>query len=310
MQECDKFDRDVQECESSVQSGTGEERYCDDSSDYSCDSDFSSVNSDKFFDGGDLNELLSNEVSLTSSQMSSFSPGQVTQDDVQGYSDVAQCSQANSAVMCALPDTSAPLSQELAVWALKHPSVTHASLDDLLKLLIKHGHEDLPKRAKTLLKTPRSTKGLMTDLCSGQYWYGGILNGIKSRLHCENITQVHGQSIHVDIFIDGISPCKKVKLHVVALAGCIVGQKKPFVIALWCGRTRDPVGIHEFFGDFIAEAAVMKEGFVLYDIFCKLVIEKYIGDTPAREWMLQVVMFNAFWGRERCVLYLDELVPQ
>lgn len=44
---------------------------------------------------------------------------------------------------------------ELAEWALKN-KCTRKTLNDLLAILRRHGHNDLPADARTLLQTPRT----------------------------------------------------------------------------------------------------------------------------------------------------------
>ena len=129
----------------------------------------------------------------------------------------------------------------------------------------------------------------------------------------------------IDIFVDGISPYDSVRQTVVALAGCVGGQKKPFVIALWCGKIHEPDNVDLFFKDFIDDAKnLMENGFVIDggqgSFF--LIIEKVIGDALARAWCLRTVIPpHAFYCCERCVssyvflkavifyLFIEVLVP-
>jgi len=172
--------------------------------------------------------------------------------------------------------------------------------------LRKHGHTELPKSAKTLLKTPRNTSGLIRNFCGGEYWYGGILDGIKSRLTFGDFQNFQpGHTVTIDIFVDGISPYKSAKKHLCAIAGCVVEQKKPFEIALWCGNIKEPDDVDQFFEDFVAEAKVLlRDGFRIDGIpsTFSLKIDKYIGDALARAWMLRIVVPpHSFHCCERCV---------
>jgi hypothetical protein len=67
---------------------------------------------------------------------------------------------------------------------------------------------NLPKRAKSLLKTPRSSKDLVKSLCGGLYWYNGILKNIQPMLESSTLQQ---DTVSIDVFVDGMSPFKSVK---------------------------------------------------------------------------------------------------
>ena len=72
------------------------------------------------------------------------------------------------------------LGQSLAKCAVDN-GWTHQSVDQLLLILRDHGHEDLPKTARTLLKTPRSVHGEIK--CGGEYVFLGLTQNLKRILH-------------------------------------------------------------------------------------------------------------------------------
>lgn len=97
------------------------------------------------------------------------------------------------------------LANDLATWAV-HRNITINALSHLLKILRKNNHEFLPKCAQTLLKTPRSTTLLIRGLKGGgEFWYYGILSGLKIILS-EEILQTLPNVIEIDVFFDGFSP--------------------------------------------------------------------------------------------------------
>lgn len=64
------------------------------------------------------------------------------------------------------------LSKQLILWAIKF-WISHEALSALLLILRNFGHKELPKLARTLLRTPR--KAVKTRLCApGEYLYRGI----------------------------------------------------------------------------------------------------------------------------------------
>lgn len=191
-----------------------------------------------------------------------------------------------------------PLTSKLGEWTAQH-NICPNALDKLLKILIDYNNPDLPRCAKTLLKTPRSTRGLITEVAGGQHCYFGISNGISTRI-TSNFAP-NGQSVEVDVFIDGISPYKSAKLHLWVIAGCLTnGKTPPFVISIWCGKIHEPDNVTEFFEDFIQEANLLKtEGFTYNGNIHPFKIRNYIADAPARAMIKCVKKHNSYHGCER-----------
>lgn len=79
-------------------------------------------------------------------------------------------------------------------------NVTLYALSDLLKILRNNNHKFPPLCAQTLLNTPRSTVLLIRELeGGGQFWYYGILSGLKTVL-CEEILEALFDIIEIDVF--------------------------------------------------------------------------------------------------------------
>lgn len=99
------------------------------------------------------------------------------------------------------PTTSeATLRQDLKKWAAKN-KCQHSSLNELLDLLRRQGHE-LPRDARTLLQTPRNVPVLTK--CGGQYIYFGIEQGIIRNLSKYQKIAENIDSIELLINIDGL----------------------------------------------------------------------------------------------------------
>lgn len=161
-------------------------------------------------------------------------------------------------------------------------NVTLYALSDLLKILRNHNHKFLPRCAQTLLNTPRSTVSLIRELESGgQFWYYGILSGLKSVL-CEEILESLSDIIEIDVFFDGFSPYKSIRHFLWPIAGCIAGRNEVFIIAIWCGETKCPPDLDAYLEDFINESLELINGFSVKNRRYKLKIRNVIADAPAR----------------------------
>lgn len=67
---------------------------------------------------------------------------------------------------------------DLCEWSIKN-NISHMALSELLVLLKKHTHSELPVTARTLLKTKRSANHDIINVGNGFYWHYGVQNCIK-----------------------------------------------------------------------------------------------------------------------------------
>lgn len=72
-----------------------------------------------------------------------------------------------------------PLTNELCKWANEF-QINQIALTSLLQVLSRHGHNDLPRDARTLLNTPRPGTHDIKTLSKGQYVHYGLLKALTS----------------------------------------------------------------------------------------------------------------------------------
>ncbi len=85
---------------------------------------------------------------------------------------------------------------DLADWAVTN-NQTHKSLNDLLTIFRKHGHNELPKDSQTLLCTPKVVE--RQAKCNGEYIYYGLEIGLRrTPLQCPDSTDHIAVTINVD----------------------------------------------------------------------------------------------------------------
>lgn len=165
----------------------------DESADASDDEYFFDANSDGNDDIFDL-EYESDDTDDTDSNNSD--------SDVDMSEDEAECDFNFS-----FADT---LSTALILWAIAF-GISHTALSALLVILRKFGHNELPKLARTLLRTPR--KAVVPRPCApGEYFYRGI-QYYMYQYNDDFLTEC--DTVEVDFFIDGlsVSDSKNVAYH-------------------------------------------------------------------------------------------------
>ena len=189
---------------------------------------------------------------------------------------------------------------KLINWALTN-KITHVALNQLLKILKEHGHDNLPLSARTLLHTPAETVKLQ-KMGSGEFWFNDFSKNIQSLL--EHLDNQH-TSLSIIIHIDGLPPYKSSLIQfwpILFLFEEIPGP--PMVAAIYCGETKPP--LQEYLKDFILELKqLIKNGLTIKgpnqkEINITFNINYIVCDTPARSFIKGVVGFSAFHGCIKC----------
>ena len=122
------------------------------------------------------------------------------------------------------------LNQSLAKCALEN-GWTHNSIDELLKVLRIHGHEELPKTARTLLKCPRDIG--VSNKCGGEYVYLGLKENIVRILNDDPITS--NDTLEILVNIDGLPLYKSSPKSVWGIL-CVLNNSEVFVVCLYYGQ--------------------------------------------------------------------------
>lgn len=173
------------------------------------------------------------------------------------------------------------------------------ALTALLGLLRLH-HPDLPKDARTLLKT--EAKFSIGRKCVGLYYYIGILSSFKEKLHQAFQSFENGCTFKLQINIDGLPLFKSSGIQVWPIIGRLLSfpNKEPAVIALFSGPHK-PKPAEVFLEDFVAELKELESGidFEGKQIFVQL--DSVICDTPARAFVKNIKFHNGYFGCDKCV---------
>ena len=162
---------------------------------------------------------------------------------------------------------------KLANWAGTF-NVTHAALSALLCILCNY-FPNLPKDARTLLKTPRAVNTIKVD--NGSYYHFGVANGIKKILEKYPCNQPKDK-ITFQVGIDGLPLFKSSADSFWPIIGlldkpCI---KEPFLIGLYHG-VKKPSNAADLLSHFVEEMQDLETvGLLYHKNFIKVVISAII----------------------------------
>jgi len=217
-------------------------------------------------------------------------------DDIDNYSedmnnnfDSKSASSSNDNVSQSDSDTS--MKSKIQKWCIEE-NVRHSSVNKLLKILKVHINiENLPKDARTLLKTSRTV--LVKKLGNNGYLH---YIGITSNLQIKH--KYYGDTIQLTFNIDGI-PIHKSSLKQFWPILCYVTDKRYqyelFLVSLFLGDNK-PEPITEYFEEFILELKELCENGIFHDksnMKFKVVIRAFICDTLAH-CMIKCCMIKSY----------------
>jgi len=148
------------------------------------------------------------------------------------------------------------LANDLCQWANEF-RINQNAVTSLLRVLSKHGHNNLPGDARTLLSTPRSGTHEINNLSIGQYVHYGLLKALTSIAKYFPHAFRHLNIINLDLNIDGLPIAKSSKSQLWPILGRISSLPfAPFVIGVYHGYQK--ACLSEFLQPFIDEYLDLK----------------------------------------------------
>ena len=169
-------------------------------------------------------------------------------------------------------------------------------------------HPDLPRDARTLLRTPRSTRVKSTG--NGSYFHFGILKSLSSLKEMKDVLSENLPEILVislQINIDGlpISKSGSKQLWPILARVCKPFSSDPFMVGLYCGESK-PESLRDLYlEDFIQEMENFQRAPANINVNGKdcpahITLSCFVCDTPARSYVKQTKGHSGYFACERC----------
>ena len=197
-------------------------------------------------------------------------------------------------------------------WSLKH-NIPRNALSNLLRIL-KPKYPDLPRDARSLLRTPR-TVAVKELSCGGKYFHWGILQGLSRKMlagfkmqHCSRLTcclkEMYGANlITLSVNIDGLPLTKSTNYSFWTILGKVdyCNDREPFLIGVFWGKKKTG-NVAEFLSSFTEEVKLLEQqGLHFGEGHFHFRIGAIICDAPARSMIKCVKPHNGYYGCEHCV---------
>ncbi|KAL0148339.1 hypothetical protein M9458_056319 [Cirrhinus mrigala] len=189
------------------------------------------------------------------------------------------------------------LAAELSTWASEH-QIKHNALDNLLKLLQRHGHNELPSTARTLLHTPRQLD--VKQISGMEYVYFPLTQKLQEALdsYSPDATELH--CLDLSFNIDGLPLYKSSKTCMwPVLCAVMLDPVTIFPTALTSGLSR-PTDLG-FLEDTVRELGhLMNHGIHYRGRKIKVNLRCFVCDAPARALVKNIKLFSGYFGCDRC----------
>ena len=174
-------------------------------------------------------------------------------------------------------------------------NVTQTSFGSLLEIL-RQFHPGLPKDLRTLLRTP-TDYNIRRMAGSGEYFHFGLRSGLEAcSMSCSLPTH-----LQLQFNIDGLPLFKSSAREFWPILCQVKGASaEPFVVGLYCGRTK-PQSLEDFLNEFVADIqAALKNGVVVNGCDRTVAIHCFVCDAPARAFVKNVKGHTGYFGCDKC----------
>lgn len=218
-------------------------------------------------------------------------------------SDSSVCVMENVCVInSAVPNENAPgrLADELRK-CFNANNISQKCITNLLDILRRHGHQDLPVDARSLMRTPRCTKNKLVNFVHGQYVHFGLEQGIEDTVLRYNCNDTE---LSFNINVDGLPISKSSGSQFWPILGDLLIQDKhtePFVIGVFHGLKK-PGNPNEFLKYFVDEYLHLKiTGICIQNKMYSIKLNNIICDAPARAYILNIKHHSGYSGCTKCI---------
>lgn len=254
-------------------------------------------------------EEISVESYLDSDQAGDYSVNDISDahesssDSFSSDSNISSSSSSNISSSSSSNEEPKDLAQDLRDWIIHH-NVDTVKVNSLLRIFKYHGHNELPKDSRTLLKTLRHTSGI-SKVANGEYWHIGLKIGLKVFL---DLHPAYDEDISFATNIDGIPLTESSSTNFWPILVGVFSFKKGIVgdifpVGVFCGDTK-PGSLDEYLDPFIQELLDLNEsGFEFggKNFKCNL-YGPFILDTPARSFVKNTKGHTGYYSCDKCTI--------
>ncbi|XP_035909213.1 uncharacterized protein LOC118510917 isoform X1 [Anopheles stephensi] len=190
---------------------------------------------------------------------------------------------------------------ELRRWAIS-TNQSYNSISQVMEIIRNVSSCNLPKDARTLLKTHRNDSNEVVTINGSQYWYNGIRRCLLNELSRSDIALDSYSKLELNVSIDGLPIFKSSNLQFWPILFNVhnIPEVPVMTIAVYSGSTK-PADIDQFLQPFVDELNfLMENGITINNKKISIELRVIIADSPARAYIEGVAGFNSRDGCLKC----------
>lgn len=183
--------------------------------------------------------------------------------------------------------------KEIKEWAIRtNQSAVHTN--HLLKILRSAGHS-VPKDSGSLKNTPRQLNIIQKE--NGKFLKIGFNRNLQ---HFCSTTNFEGDTLMIDLGIDGVLLYSNSKLDCWPILFRVVGSRDVYVFGIYAGIGK-PKNSEELMREYVNEYLEYNtKGFQFNGRQIKIISRAYILDSPGKSLLLEIKYFNGYSSCPRC----------
>lgn len=182
-------------------------------------------------------------------------------------------------------------------------NVAHSIANELLVILRKHGHVDLPKDVRVLLKTPRNVSSNIKSLGSGHYIHFGISYVLERSIKTYS-KFIKGNKIKLNINIDGVPLSKSSGSQfwpIMASIENINTYTLPFIIGIYHGMCK-PNDANDYLLDFVNDFTLISQtGIIVSNKKYTVTLNAILCDAPAKSFITYTKSHTGYFSCSKCI---------
>jgi len=180
----------------------------------------------------------------------------------------------------------------------------HNTANELLAILRKHGHVDLPNDVRVLLTTSRNASANIKSLGNGHYIHFGIASTLKRFIQIYSNKFIKGNEIKLNINIDGLPLSKSSGSQfwpIMASIEDIDVYTLPFIISIYHGMCK-PNDANDFLLDFVNDFILLSStGIIVSNKKYTITLNAILCDAPAKSFITYTKGHTGYFSCSKCI---------
>ncbi|KAM7306470.1 uncharacterized protein ISCGN_010173 [Ixodes scapularis] len=171
--------------------------------------------------------------------------------------------------------------------------MTHANINEVLDFCRRRGIPDLPKDARTVMRTERKAK-LDSDRSFAHFGFEVGIRQAWGTAPVPRELKLHGNIVGLPLY-----KSSQVGLWPILCRITNIKASAPFMVSVYCGKGKPP-NLQDYLHPFLEVSHLSSNGMVIKGIHVDVSLTAMVCDAPARSYVKAIIGHTGYHGCERC----------